>query len=364
LSRRTRPEPRAPGQPLPPSVWLGLLTLYLVWGSTYLGIAVAIQSIPPFAMAASRYLLAGSILLALLALRRRPLRRPTAREWRDSLVVGALLAAGGNGLVSWGEQTVPSGIAALLVGLVPAWAALIGRLGFGDRLPRLVGFGIGIGFLGVAILAWPFGGALAFEPAGLAAVLVAPILWALGTVYAARRAHLPADGLLASALQMLLGGLVLVAIAAASGEIGGLDPSAISSTSLLALAYLTLAGSLLAYSTFAWLLRHAPVSTVATYAYVNPVVAVALGALVLGEPIEPRTLLAGAIIVVAVAIIVSARRPTVSQPTGRKEPREAGQPTEPDQAMEPGAPRKPDGEVPRREPTVGGRVGLSPEEPG
>jgi drug/metabolite transporter (DMT)-like permease len=315
-------------------------------------------------MAASRYLLAGSILLALLALRRRPLGRPTAREWRDSLVVGALLAAGGNGLVSWGEQTVPTGITALVVGLVPAWAALIGRLGYGDRLPRLVGLGIGIGFLGVAILAWPFGGALAFEPAGLAAVLVAPILWALGTVYAARRARLPPDGLLASALQMLLGGLVLVAMAAASGEIGGLDPSAISSTSLLALAYLTLAGSLLAYSTFAWLLRHAPVSTVATYAYVNPVVAVALGAL------------AGAIIVVAVAIIVSARRPTVSQPTGRKEPREAGQPMEPrepsqpmepreaGQPMEPGAPRKPDGEVPRREPTVGGRVGLSPEEPG
>lgn len=315
MSRRTRPEPRVPGQPLPPSVWLGLLTLYLVWGSTYLGIAIAIRSIPPFAMAAGRYLLAGSILVAVVALRRRPLRQPTAGEWRDSLVVGALLAAGGNGLVSWGEQTVPTGIAALLVGLVPAWAAVIDRTGFGERLPRLVGIGIGVGFLGVAILAWPFGGVLAFDPVGLGAVLVAPILWALGTVYAARRAHLPSDGFLASALQMLLGGLVLVAMAAASGEIGRLDPRAISSTSLLALGYLTIAGSLLGYSTFAWLLRHAPVSTVATYAYVNPVVAVALGVLVLGERLEPRTLLAGAVIVVGVAIIVRGRRTSAAAPS-------------------------------------------------
>ncbi len=305
---------------MPPSVWLGLLTLYFVWGSTYLGIAVAIRTIPPFAMAASRYLVAGSILLTIVALRRRSLRVPAAREWRDSLVVGALLAAGGNGLVSWGEQTVPSGIAALLVGLVPAWAAVIDGVGFGERLPRPVAVGIGIGFLGVAVLAWPFGGALAFDPAGLGAVLVAPILWALGTVYAARRAHLPADGLLASALQMLLGGLVLVAMAVTTGEIGQLDPTAVSPTSLLALAYLTVAGTLIAYSTFAWLLRHAPVSTVATYAYVNPVVAVALGTLVLGERLELRALLAGAVIVVGVALIVRGRRSRAAEPTEEARP--------------------------------------------
>jgi drug/metabolite transporter (DMT)-like permease len=317
-----RPPPAATGgRGLPPRVWLGLLTLYLVWGSTYLGIAVAIRTIQPFAMAATRYLVAGSILVAVVALRRRPVRRPTVREIRDGLVVGALLAAGGNGLVSWGELTVPSGIAALLVGLVPAWAAVIDRVGFGERLPRLVALGIGIGFLGVAVLAWPFGGALAFDPLGLAAVLVAPVLWAFGTVYAARRAHLPADGLVASALQMLLGGLVLVAMAATTGELGRLDPGAVAPTSLLALAYLTLAGTLLAFSTFAWLLRNAPVSTVATYAYVNPVVAVALGVLVLGERLEARTLLAGAIIVVGVAIIVRGRRSSAAAPREARPPK-------------------------------------------
>lgn len=313
MSPPSSPRPAATGHGLPPSVWLGLLTIYLVWGSTYLGIAVAVETIPPFAMAGTRFVLAGLALLGIVALRgrrspRRGRRRPSLVELRDSLVVGALLAAGGNGLVSWGEQTVPSGITALLVGLVPAWAAVIGGLGFGDRLPRLVVIGIAVGFVGVAILAWPFGGSLDFDPVGLAAVLVAPVLWALGTVYAARRARLPADGLVASALQMLLGGLVLFGMAGATGEAAAFDPSAVSSASLLALAYLTLAGSLLAFSTYAWLLRHAPVSTVATYAYVNPVVAVALGWLVLGEPITVRTLLAGAVIVVGVAIIVQGRR--------------------------------------------------------
>lgn len=310
---------------LPPSVWLGLITIYLVWGSTYLGIAVAVESIPPFGMAAIRFLVAGAILLAVVALRRRPVRRPTARELRDSLVVGALLAAGGNGLVSWGEQTVPSGITALLVGLVPAWAALIGRLAFGDRLPRIVVVGIAVGFIGVAILAWPAGGSLAFDPAGLAAVLAAPVLWAFGTVFAARRARLPADGLLASGLQMVLGGLVLLVLAGATGEGARFDPGELTATSLLALVYLTLAGSLLGYSTYAWLLRRAPVSTVATYAYVNPVVAVVLGALVLSEPIEPRTLLAGAVIVAAVAIIVSSRRPPADAPSNAAAEARTGQ---------------------------------------
>lgn len=314
MSPPSSPRASAAGHALPPSVWFGLLTLYLVWGSTYLGIAIAIATIPPFAMAGIRFVLAGVVVLGIVALRRRQRRRPSPVELRDSLVVGALLAAGGNGLVSWGEQTVPTGITALLVGLVPAWAALIDRLAFGERVPPLVALGIGIGFLGVAILAWPFGGALAFDPTGLAAVLLAPILWALGTVYAARRARLPTNGLLASGLQMLLGGFVLFALAWASGEATSFDPNVVTPSSLLALGYLTVAGSLVGYSTFAWLLRHAPVSTVATYAYVNPVVAVALGGLVLGERLEPRTLLAGAVIVVGVAIIVQGRRSRAVEP--------------------------------------------------
>ncbi len=331
------------GRGLPARVWLGLLTIYLVWGSTYLGIAIAIESIPPFAMAGTRFLAAGAILLAYVALRRRPLRRPTRLEIRDSLIVGALLAAGGNGLVSWGEQTVPSGIAALLVGLVPAWTALIGRVAFGDRLSPIVAGGIAVGFVGVALLAWPVGGSGGFEAAGLTAILVAPVAWAIGTVYAARRARLPKDGLTASGLQMVLGGVVLFLMAAATGEAGEFEPRTLTAASLLALAYLTLAGSLLAYSTYAWLLRRAPVSTVATYAYVNPVVAVALGAIVLAEPITPRTLLAGCIIVVAVALIVSGRRSRTVEPSEGQDAAAAGD---------------------LAEPSAAGRGSVSVEEPG
>lgn len=291
------------------SVWAGLLVLYLVWGSTYLAIAVAIETIPPFTMGSMRYLLAGLLLLSFVALRyRSTLQMPSLVELRDSLIVGALLAAVGNGFVSFAEQTIPSGITALFIALMPAWMAILSWLAFRERLPLVVVIGIVVGLVGVAILAWPVGGPTgSLDPLGLAAVLLSPVGWAIGSLFAARRARLPRPALLATAMQLILGGLTLGLFAVLTGEPARFDPAAVSERSLVAVAYLVTFGSLLAYSAYAWLLAHAPIPRIATYAYVNPVVAVILGAVVLSEPITPRTIVAGAVIVVAVALIVTAR---------------------------------------------------------
>lgn len=291
-------------------IWLGLLVLYVVWGSTYLGIAIAVDTIPPFLMAATRFLIAGLVLLAWSVAREgRSFRPPSAREWRDSTIVGGLLLGGGMGMVAFGEQTVPSGITALFIAMMPVWVAILGRIFLGERLPRLAVFGIVLGFAGVAILIGPsaFGGAGALEPLGLAAILFSPIAWSSGSLFASHRATLPRRPLVATGAQMTAGSLVLLAMSVVSGELAGFGIEAISTDSLLAMVYLTLIGSLLAFTAFGWLLRVAPLPLVATYAYVNPVVAVILGALVLREPIEPRTLVAGAVIIVAVAVIVTAR---------------------------------------------------------
>ena len=296
--------------PRRPPIWVGLLILYVVWGSTYLGIAIAIDTIPPFVMAAIRFLIAGGVLIGWSVAREgRSLVLPSKREWRDSAIVGALLLGGGMGMVSFGEQTVPSGITALLIAMMPVWVAVLGRIFLGERLPRLAVVGIVAGFIGVAILIGPsaFGGSGGLGGLGLAAIIVSPISWASGSLFASHRAQLPRLPLLATGLQMLSGGVVLSVMSAASGELGSFHIDAISPASLGALAYLTIVGSLVAFTAYGWLLRVAPLPLVATYAYVNPVVAVALGALVRGEPVDARTLLAGAVIVAAVALIVTAR---------------------------------------------------------
>jgi drug/metabolite transporter (DMT)-like permease len=291
-------------------LWVGMLVLYLVWGSTYLGIAVAVETIPPFSMAAIRFGIAGAVLLLWsLARDRGTFVAPTRREWRDSLIVGGLLLGGGMGMVAFGEQTIPSGITALIIAVMPVWVAIFGRLLLGERLPRIALVGIAVGFVGVAFLVGPsaFGGAGALDPLGLAAVMLSPISWALGSLFASHRAVLPRQPLLATAAQMLAGAVILTVMGGLGGEFGRFRVDAISTESLLALTYLTVVGSLLAFTTFGWLIRTAPLALVTTYAYVNPVVAVALGAFVLHEPIEPRTVLAGGIIVFAVALIVTAR---------------------------------------------------------
>ena len=321
------------------AVWLGLAILYGVWGSTYLGIAIAIETLPPFLMAAARFSLAGIILLGWMRWRHpEELRRPSARELRDSAIIGALLLGGGMGLVAWGELTVPSGITAVLVALMPVWVAIFGRTFFGERLPRIAAVGIVVGFVGVAILVGPtaLGTPGALEAAGVLALLVAPIAWSIGSLYASHRARLPRHPLVATGLQMLAGAVVLLTFSIATGEPARFDPGAISGPSFAAFLYLTVIGSVLAFTTYGWMIRVAPLPLVATYAYVNPVIAVILGAIILSEPIEPRTIFAGAIIVGAVALIVTARgrmtapgtaAGSVTTPPAPSEPRVAPSPS-------------------------------------
>lgn len=282
--------------------------LYLVWGSTYLGIAVAVDTIPPFVMASFRFLLAGLVLLGwTLARERRSFTMPALRELRDSSIVGALLLGGGMGMVALGELTVPSGIAALLIAMMPLWVAVFGRLLLGERLPGIAVGGIVVGLAGVTFLVWPFGEGAGFDLAGIVAVLLSPIFWSLGSLFSAHRARQPARPLLATSVQMLAGSATLAVLALLGGEWASFQPSAISTDSIIAFVYLTFIGSLLAFTAYVWVLRKAPLPLIATYAYVNPVVAVALGAVILGEVVTPRTLIAGAIIVIAVAVIITSR---------------------------------------------------------
>jgi drug/metabolite transporter (DMT)-like permease len=290
-------------------LWLALLTIYVIWGSTYLGIAIAIESIPPFLMAAFRFAVAGVLLIGWELVRNPEARKwPTRRQLAHSALVGILLLGLGNGFVAFGEQTVPSGIAAILIGMVPLWLALLGWLYYRDRLPRLVAVAIAVGFVGVALLLWPEGvGANSFDLLGVLILVAAPIAWAHGSLFAARSASLPSRPLVASGFQMLFAAAFLVPEGLLTGELSRVNLAAISPGSLAALAYLIVFGSMLAFTVYGWLLRHAPLSLVGTYAYVNPVVAVGLGTIFLNESISPRTLLASAIVLGAVAIIVTAR---------------------------------------------------------
>lgn len=294
-------------------VWSALLALYFVWGSTFIAIRVAVETIPPFLMAGVRFAIAGAIVVGWTALRNGSVPRVTRRELRDSTIVGGLLLGGGMGLVAWGEQTVPSGTAAVLIALMPAWLAVLSRVLLGDRLPPIVGFGIAIGFVGVAVLVAPTD-AGGIDLAGAGALLLSPVSWALGSLYAARRATLPDNGFFASGVQMLTGAAVLGLMGLATGELPRLDVSAISANSALGLAYLIFVGSLIGYRAYGFLLRNAPLPLVSTYAYVNPVVAVGLGALLLGEAPGPRILLGSVVIIIGVALIVTARSRTGPTP--------------------------------------------------
>ncbi len=312
--RAAAPAEDARTAPLPvarnPGILLGMLVLYVVWGSTYLAIAVAVQTIPPFVMAATRFVLAGLILLGLSRIRGgSDFEWPTRREWRDSLIVGGLLLGGGMGMVAFAEQTIPSGITAILIAMLPVWVAIFSRIFFGERLPRGAVIGIAIGFVGVAVLVGPtaLGIQGGLEPLGLAAAILSPICWSLGSLFASHRAVLPRRPLVLAGAEMLAGGLILVAMSGASGELATFHVADVTASSFIALTYLTVVGSLIAFTTYGWLLRKAPLSLIATYAYVNPVVAVILGFVVLQEPIEGRTIIAGAIIIFAVAMIVTAR---------------------------------------------------------
>ena len=293
----------------PVLVWTAILILYVVWGSTYLGIRIAVESIPPFAMAAVRFAIAGLVLLtAVYVLRRGSVPKPSRREWRDCFIVGAFLMGGGMGAVAWGEQTVPSGITALLIAMMPVWVAVFGRIFLGERLPRAAAIGIATGMAGVVILVGPsIAIDRSLDPAGILALIISPISWAAGSLFSANRARLPKDPFLTTGMQMVAGSTILAGASLLSGELVSFRIETITTDSLLAVVYLTVFGSLVAFTAYAWVLRHAPLPLIATYAFVNPIVAVFLGWLILQEEVTPRQLIAGAVIVVGVALIVAAR---------------------------------------------------------
>ena len=291
------------------ALWINLAIVYVVWGSTYFGIAIAIKTMPPFVMASIRFAIAGLLLLGLDLLRNRAARRlPTRRQLRDSVIVGALLLGIGNGFVTFGELTVPSGVAAILIAMIPLWFAVFGWLYFRHKLPRIVAGAVILGFAGTALLVAPAGdGANSFDPIGIAVLLLAPIGWSHGSLYSANKANLPPSPWTASGLQMLAGAGVTLFEALLIGEPSRFHPESISTESILGVAYLVLFGSMVAFTAYAWLLKHAPLSLVGTYPYVNPIVAVSLGAVFLHESLSVRTIVAAGIIIVAVAIIVTAR---------------------------------------------------------
>jgi drug/metabolite transporter (DMT)-like permease len=309
--RSIGPAPRATA---PASlIWVGLVVIYLVWGSTYLAIRVAVETMPSFLSAAVRFATAGVVLAAVLAARRGPAGlRVGRRELAASALVGVLLLAGGNGLVVFAETgptgtAVPSGIAALLIASVPLMVVVL-RAASRDRPRPTTVLGVIVGFGGLVALTLPAGGAPAAPLAGSLIVVAGAASWSVGS-FSSGRLPLPADPFVATVYEMLAGSVVLAVLGVSRGELRGVDPGAISARSWWALAYLMVAGSLLAFTAYVWLLHHAPISLVATYAYVNPVVAVALGALILAEPVTPRVLLGGAVIVVGVALVVSTERP-------------------------------------------------------
>src|SRR5438067_9694881 len=291
-------------------IWLALGTVYLLWGSTYLGIKFAIDTIPPLLMGSLRFLVAGGVLYALAARsgsggRERDRDRLGASQWGAALLIGAALLLGGNGGVILAEQYAPTGVVALLVATAPLWMAIIDRVAFGRRLPPFVIVGLVVGFGGVAFLIGsPGSGHVRLIGAALA--LAAPICWASGSVFT-RHVKLPLRPLMAAALEMLWAGVLFGIASLVTGEFGRLRIQNISTTSLVALLYLIVFGSLVGFSAYVWLLRSAPLSLVSTYAYVNPVVAVVLGAIFVGEILTPRILVAGTIILAAVALIVVAR---------------------------------------------------------
>lgn len=287
---------------------LALGAVYLFWGGTYLGMKVAIETLPPFIMAGLRFLTAGAILY--LWARGAGVGRPTPRQWRGAAAVGALLLVGGNGLVAWAEQRVPSGIASLLVAMVPIWMLALGLLdrkgASKGRWPNAgVVLGMILGLAGIAVLVGGTGNALRHQglsPVGIGVLLAASISWAGGSLYS-RKASLPDSALLGTAMQMLVGGGLLLLVALFLGEWPRFHPAAVSARSCLALGYLILFGSILGYNAYIWLLKNAEPAWVSTYAFVNPVVAVFLGWALLGEELTGRSLVAAIVIIAAVGMI-------------------------------------------------------------
>ena len=284
-------------------VWLALWTVYIVWGSTYLAIRITVETLPPLLAASVRFLVAGLLMAGVLMIKRGP--RGVAisrRELLATTVVGALLLLGGNGIVMLAERDVPSGLAALIIASTPLWVVLLRKVA-SEYIDRGTLIGVAIGFVGVGLLVVPGEKPDGASLLGMLALILAAFFWGTGS-FLSKRLPLPSDPLTSTAWQMLLGGAVIGVAGALRGEIGSVDVSRFSAASIGALAYLIVVGSLVAFTAYVWVLQHAPISKVATYAYVNPVIAIFLGWVVLSEEITPMVIVGATVIVASVASIV------------------------------------------------------------
>ncbi|HUG33221.1 MAG TPA: EamA family transporter [Anaerolineales bacterium] len=284
-------------------IWIALIALYIVWGSTYLAIRFAVETMPPFMHAGLRFLISGLILV--IWRRAAGDEMPTLRQWRSLAIIGTLLLLGGNGLVAFAEQRIASGVAALIVGTVPLWLVIIEALRPGGVKPTWQAVvGLIIGFSGIYLLVGPSEstGKLQFDTIGTVAVIFASFFWSIGSIYS-RSAELPKSALMMTGGEMLAGSVPIFMVSLVLGEWQTFDLAQVSSESWLALLYLITFGSMIGFVAYIWLLQNAPISLVATYAYVNPLVAVLLGAWLASEPLTPRILAAAGIIIGSVVFI-------------------------------------------------------------
>jgi drug/metabolite transporter (DMT)-like permease len=284
---------------------LAFLSIYTIWGSTYLAIRFAIETFPPFLMAAIRFLIAGGVLYGWMRLR--GASRPTRANWKAATIIGGFLLLGGNGGVTNAEQVIPSGLAAVLITTVPIWMALAELLRRDRIVPTLqVVLGLILGFGGVVLLVGPgdLAGSSGLNPLWAGVLILASLSWAVGSVYS-RKASLPTAPLLGSGMEMLAGGALLLVASFVSQEWVGFQPGKVSLLSLVSFIYLIVFGSLIGFSSYVWLLTKTTTARASTYAYVNPVVAVFLGYFLAGEQLTLRTLLASSVIIIAVVVITT-----------------------------------------------------------
>jgi len=305
---------RAPSTPSRGALILAFAAIYLIWGSTYLGIRVAVETFPPFLMASMRFAVAGVLIFGFLRLRGGAW--PTARQWKDQAVIGIFLLVGGNGVVSWSEQRTPSGITSLILGGGPLIVVLMEWLRPRGQRPTLgLVLGVVVGVAGIALLLGPDAIPAGYRPPPIYIIVLfaSSVSWWTGSFYS-KHVTSGTPLLMASSMQMLCGSACMLLIGLMLGEGRGFQFSTVSAHSWEAFAYLVTAGSIVAFPVYVWLLEHSTPARVSTYAYVNPVVAVFLGWAVLGEPLNLRIILAASIIVGAVAIITIGKARTAVKP--------------------------------------------------
>ena len=285
-------------------IWIALISIYLIWGSTYLAIRFAVESIPPFLMASTRFIIPGLILYGWRRIAGD--KAPTFREWKSTAIIGLLLLLGGNGAVTWAEQIIPSGIAAMVIGSVPLWIIILNLFTKeGKHQDKKVIISALFGFIGIILLVGPtqfLGITERIRPIGIAVIIFAAIFWSVGSLYS-RNAKIPESPLLSTGMEFIAGGIGLLFAGTITGEFSQLDINLITPRSFLSLIYLITFGSLIGFTAYTWLLRNAPISLVSTYAYVNPLIAIILGYIFAEETLNFRIIIAGIIIITSVIFI-------------------------------------------------------------